>query len=122
MPRVVHFELPADDPQRAIRFYSDAFGWRIQKWDGPMNYWLVSTGEEGMPGIDGAIYPRRPEWGAYVSMIDVEDIDASIAAVEAAGGDMVSPKQVVPGIGWLAYFKDPEGNPFGMMQSDDSAR
>lgn len=122
MPRVVHFALPADDPERAASFYRDVFGWTIKKWDGPMDYWLVSTGEEGAPGIDGAIYPRRPEWGAYVNTVDVEDIDQAIAAVTAAGGEIVFPKQAVSGVGWLAYFRDPEGNPFGMLQADAAAR
>ena len=59
MPRVIHFELPADEPERAARFYESVFGWEITKWQGPMDYWLVTTGEEGTPGIDGAISPRE---------------------------------------------------------------
>jgi len=97
MPRVVHFELPADDPERAVKFYTDAFGRQIQKWEGPMEYRLVSTGAESPPGIDGAIYPRQPEWGAHVNAIDVKGIDAAIAAVEAAGGEITFPRQAVPG-------------------------
>jgi catechol 2,3-dioxygenase-like lactoylglutathione lyase family enzyme len=59
MPRVVHFEISVDDPERAIRFYSDVFGWKIEKWEGPMDYWLITTGPENEPGIDGALIRRQ---------------------------------------------------------------
>jgi len=60
MPRVIHFEIPADDPARAVKFYADVFGWQSQKWDGPMEYWLVATGKAPAPGIDGGILRRQP--------------------------------------------------------------
>ena len=85
MPRPIHFEIPADNPERAIGFYKGVFGWNFQKWDGPMPYWMVLTGEN-TPGIDGGIHPRAH-----------------------------------PGIGWLAYCTDPEGNTFGILQADDKA-
>ncbi|HOC31682.1 MAG TPA: VOC family protein, partial [Armatimonadota bacterium] len=53
MPRPIHFELPADDPERAVRFYENVFGWKVQKWDGPQEHWLITTGEAPAPGIDG---------------------------------------------------------------------
>jgi len=121
MPRVVHFEIPADEPDKVAKFYTDVFGWQIHKVEGPMEYWLVSTGEEGSPGINGGIYRRSPEWGEYVNTLDVSSIDESIAAVEAAGGSIVTPKTAMTGLGWLAYFRDPEGNLFGMMQADETA-
>jgi hypothetical protein len=86
-----------------------------------MDYWLVSTGPAAEPGIDGAIFRRSPEWGDYVTTIAVESLDDSIAAVEAAGGTIVLPRQAVPGIGWLAYFRDPQGTQFGMLQPDETA-
>jgi predicted enzyme related to lactoylglutathione lyase len=121
MPRPVHFELPADDPERSVRFYEQVFGWKIQKWDGPMEYWLVTTGETGEIGIDGGIYRRDPNFEGQCNTIGVEDLDASVAAVEAGGGKLLRPKSPVPGMGWLAYCLDTEGNPFGMMQMDPSA-
>ena len=121
MPRVVHFEIPADDPERAIAFYRKTFGWKIEKWEGPMDYWLVSTGEEGDAGIDGAI-ARRGEMNPLVAnTLDVVDLDESIERVVANGGEIIAPKMAVPGVGWMAYFKDPEGNLHGMMQSDPGA-
>ena len=126
MARVVHFEIQADNPERAVRFYSDIFGWQITKWDGPEDYWLVKTGEEHEPGINGAILRRpAPINGdaviAFVCTVDSQAIDADIASVTAHGGTIVFPKMAVPQIGWLAYCKDTEGNIFGIMQSDPTA-
>ncbi len=120
MPRVIHFELPADDPNRAVKFYSDVFGWRFQKWEGPTDYWLITTGGDG-PGINGGML-RRPHPGAgTVNTLDVSSVDESCKAVEQKGGKIVMPKMAVPGVGYLAYGQDPEGNIFGMMQADKSA-
>jgi predicted enzyme related to lactoylglutathione lyase len=113
MPRVVHFEIPADEPERAARFYEQVFGWKVEKWDGPIDYWLVTTGEDA-PGIDGAI-ARRGE-GITANMIDVASVDAYVTRVVAAGGRVVVPKHEVPGVGYLAYCADTEGNVFGIME------
>lgn len=121
MPRVIHFEIPADEPERAIRFYSDVFGWQIQKWDGPMPYWLVGTGDASKPGINGGILQRAYPGQGVVNTLDVDDLDATVKSVEAAGGKITMPRMAVPGIGWLAYATDPEGNTFGMMQNDPAA-
>jgi predicted enzyme related to lactoylglutathione lyase len=119
--RVVHFELPADDPDRCARFYADAFGWKVTKWGGPTDYWLVETGEAPEVGIDGGIGRRQDADDQITNTIDVADLDAAIAAVEAAGGTITNAKHAVQGVGWLAYATDTEGNPFGMMQNDESA-
>ena len=127
MPRVVHFEIHAGDPERAITFYEKLFGWSFQKREGPMPYWLIITGPNDKPGINGGLVPRRGEIDgqaviAYVCTVDVESLDSSIATVEASGGSIALPKMPVPGVGWLAYCKDTEGNIFGMMQADPEAR
>jgi len=120
MPRPVHFEIPADDPERAAAFYRDLFGWQITKWEGPMDYWLVTTGEGG-PGIDGGLM-KRPEPGYPVAnTIDVPSVDEYVKKVEAKGGKITMPKMAVTGIGWMAYCTDPEGNLFGIMEMDPSA-
>ncbi len=120
MPRPIHFELPADDPDRAAKFYSETFGWKITKWDGPMEYWMVSTGAG--PGIDGGLL-RRPHPGAStVNTIGVESLDDTVAKVVASGGTVVMPRMAVPGVGYMAYCNDPEGNMFGLMQNDPSAK
>ena len=121
MPRVIHFELTADDPERATQFYSKVFGWQIQKWDGPQDYWLITTGEVGTPGIDGAIMRRGDFSAPVVNTIDVPSVDEFVAKITANGGSVVAPKMPIPGLGYFAYCKDTEGNIFGVMQSDPSA-
>jgi predicted enzyme related to lactoylglutathione lyase len=120
MPRPVHFEFVAEDPERAARFWSEAFGWKIDKWDGPQPYWLVSTGEDG-PGIDGGIVGRDSQLpGHTVVTLGVDSVDDATAGVERAGGAVVAPKMPIPSVGWLAYCRDTEGSVFGVMQSDES--
>jgi predicted enzyme related to lactoylglutathione lyase len=121
MSRVVHFEIPADQPERAITFYKSVFGWQFSKWDGPMPYWMITTGPDGEPGINGGLMPRSPE-SASANVIGVKSLDESIANVQKNGGRIAVPKIAIPGVGWLAYFTDPEGNLFGMMQSDPAAK
>ncbi len=121
MPKVIHFEIAAENPERAQAFYVDVLGWTITNWDGPVDYWLATTGAEGEPGINGAIMHARPEWQRVVNTIDVEDLDATVAKVEANGGRVVQPRMAVPGIGYMAYCQDTEGIIFGLMQADEGA-
>jgi predicted enzyme related to lactoylglutathione lyase len=126
MSRVVHFEIHAASPERAAAFYTKLFGWEFTKWPGPMDYWLIKTGPAGTPGIDGGLMQRQGAIDgtaviAYVCTVDVEKIDASIAAAQAAGAVVVVPKMAIPTVGWLVYCKDTEGNIFGMMQNDPKA-
>jgi predicted enzyme related to lactoylglutathione lyase len=127
MPRVVHFEIHADSPPRAMKFYSDMFGWTFQKFLPHVDYWAITTGPQDEPGIDGGLKPRKvPIDGqaviAFVCTVEVESLDAAVAKALACGGTNVVPKMPIPGIGWLAYCKDTEGNIFGMMQPDHSAQ
>ena len=122
MPRVTHFEIPADDPARAVAFYENVFGWKITKWEGPMEYWLISTGPEDEPGIDGGLAKRAtPETGTE-NTISVDSVDDFVAKIESNGGVILRPKSAVPGVGWLAYCQDSEGNTFGIMQDDPGAQ
>jgi predicted enzyme related to lactoylglutathione lyase len=127
MPRVVHFEIHADNPERAIRFYQGLFGWEFTKWAGPTDYWLVKTGPDGQPGINGGLIRRQgPIDGtaviAYVCTVDVPSVDRFLTEIPGKGGTVVVPKMAIPGVGWLAYAKDPEGNIFGFMQNDPAAK
>jgi predicted enzyme related to lactoylglutathione lyase len=122
MPRVVHFEIPAEEPERAARFYTDVFGWQIQKWDGPAEYWLVNTGSNSEPGINGGILRRRDPAQPVVDTVEVASLDQTIVTIEQRGGHIVVPKMPIPGVGWLAYFKDTEGNIFGVMEPDPGAK
>jgi hypothetical protein len=122
MPRPVHFEIHSADPEAAAAFYTSVFGWKISKWDGPVEYWLVQTGDEGR-GIDGGIVRRQgdaPATGAavnaYVCTIGVESLDETLTSITGNGGEIAVAKHEIPGIGMLAYVKDRDGNIFGVMQ------
>ncbi len=121
MPRVVHFEIQADEPERAAKFYSQVFDWEVNKWEGPIEYWLAKTGEEGQPGIDGAIMPRSGKGSVWLA-VDVSSLEDFIRKVEEAGGKVIEGKQTVPGVGYTAYCEDTEGNIFSLFQADRSAQ
>jgi predicted enzyme related to lactoylglutathione lyase len=127
MPRVVHFEIYADQPDRAVSFYSQVFGWQNQKWAGPQDYWLLTTGDDKQPGINGGLLKRRfPEPGTdgpiptTVNSIEVASVDEFSARVADCGGTVVVPKMAIPGVGYVAYCQDTEGNLFGLFQSDSA--
>lgn len=128
MGRVIHFEIHATEPEVLVDFYRGLFDWTFTKWDGPMPYWMIKTGEPGAPGIDGGLLPRQGSRAAsgqpvnsYVCTVDVADLATSIAKGTSLGGTVVVPTMAIPGIGWLAYLTDPDGNIFGMMQMDEKA-
>lgn len=128
MGRPVHFEIHAEDPSRAQGFYAGLFGWTFEKWAGPMEYWLVRTGEG--PGIDGGLLKRMgpnpppmeptPVVG-WVCTVNIDDVDATVAKALELGGSVAMPKMALPGMGWLAYVKDTESNIVGLMAMDPSA-
>lgn len=122
MPRVIRFEIPAENPERAAKFYREVFGWEIQKWAGPMDYWLAKTGAEGQPGINGGLMRREGPCTGPTNTIDVASVDAAVQTVQTKGGKLVIPKMAIPGIGYLAYCHDTEGNLFGMLQPDAGAK
>ena len=129
MSRVIHFEIHAENPERALKFYQGVFGWQFQKWAGPMDYWLITTGPDSDKGINGGMVRRMgppPTEGqavnAYACTIQITAIDEYIKKIVAAGGTIALPKMPIPGIGWLAYFKDTEGNIVGVMQPDQQAK
>lgn len=128
MGRVVHFEIHADDVERAVRFYRDVFEWKIETWSGG-DYWLITTGDPPEIGINGGLMKRsgpRPSEGqsvnAFACTVGVSDVEAFAKKVEKSGGKVVVPKAPIPGIGWLVYAHDTEGNLFGMLQPDAGAK
>jgi predicted enzyme related to lactoylglutathione lyase len=122
MPKVVHFEIPADNPERAIAFYRKAFNWEFQKFEGPMSYWMIMTGARDERGIDGGLMPREYPGQGPVTVVDVESVDEASKTIKNAGGEPVAPKASIPGVGYAAYFKDTEGNVFGIFQGDPMAK
>lgn len=120
---VIHFEIPADDENRARDFYSSAFGWNISGVPG-MSYAMLMTtpsDETGMPSapgsINGGMFRREGDLTSPVITVDVDDIDASLEKITSLGGSTVLPRQEVGTMGWTAYFRDPEGNILGLWQN-----
>jgi predicted enzyme related to lactoylglutathione lyase len=121
MPRVVHFEISANDPEKLAAFYRDVFDWKITRWEGPQDYWLISTGDPGEPGIDGGFFRPTETFTATVNTIDVPDLDVYLKRIKQHGGQVVVDKHIIPGVGYLAYCKDIEGTLFGVHQEDRTA-
>ncbi len=121
MSRVVHFEIPVDDPARAKDFYQAAFGWQIGSFGGPMEYWLAMTGPSSEAGIDGALLRREAPGDGVVLTVAVDDLDEATRKVTQAGGKIVFHRRPVPGVGWLSSCVDTEGNTLHVMQPDTSA-
>jgi uncharacterized protein len=121
--RVVHFEIPYDDGERARRFYGETFGWQLQEMPG-MEYTLVMSGPSGDRGpsepgfINGGMLAREEAAASGpVVVIDVDSIDEALATVERAGGAIVVAQQPVGAMGFTAYVKDSEGNVIGLWET-----
>ena len=120
--RVVHFEMGAQDPERCAKFFTDVFGWKVMKWEGPAPYWLCMTGPLGGLGINGGILRHKDGAARTINTIQVDSIEDIVDRVKKAGGDLIVPKMAIDGVGWLAYCKDTEGNMFGIMVNDPAAK
>ena len=129
MNRVVHFEIQVDNPERAMQFYKNVFGWNFEQW-GEQKYWMVMTAEKDSkePGINGGLLPRSAKMppqecgvNAYVCTVQVTDFDETAKKIAAAGGAVAMPKFPLPKMAWQGYFLDTEGNTFGMHQPDEHA-
>ncbi|MBE0591948.1 MAG: VOC family protein [Gemmatimonadales bacterium] len=125
MNTIAYFEIQSADPEAAVVFYGHVFGWKMTRDEAvPIPYWRIET-----DGIRGGLLQRPartppPECGtnAFVCSIEVADIDAAAARIEARGGRVALPKFAIPGLCWQAYFLDPDGNTFGLFQPDPDAR
>ncbi len=131
MSRVVHFEIQADDVDRARSFYASVFGWTFQDYSEVTGspYWGVVTGPEEQPGINGGLLQRpapapAPEQGTngYVCTMGIDDYDQTERRILDAGGKVALPKMALPGMAWQGYYLDTEGNTFGIHQPDPEAR
>jgi len=116
MLRPMHFDLMARDPARAIAFYKAAFGWTIEKWDGPYDYYMITTGAPGEPGIDGGLSPSTGETLETNLTLGVLSLEEAMTTVTAAGGTIAGDIQTIPGVGRMVTCKDTEGNSFGLME------
>jgi predicted enzyme related to lactoylglutathione lyase len=128
---IVHFEIPADDPERAAKFYRELFDWDVKRFEGSaaggMEYWMVRTvptDSQGMPtrpGVNGGLMRRMFPGQPPVNYISVDDVDEYVRKAERLGAKVLMAKHPVPGMGWFAQFADPEGNTFAIWQTDPQA-
>jgi hypothetical protein len=128
MPRVTHFEIHASEPQKLAAYYRELFGWKMQHLP-HIDYWLIDTSEGDAAGINGGLMQRRgakPAEGqavnAFVCTVSVASVDTFAAKALKLGGTEALPKMAIPGVGWVAYCKDPDGNIFGLHQEDKNAK
>ncbi|RIW37387.1 VOC family protein [Bacillus salacetis] len=131
MGRIVHFEIHVDDMDRAVKFYGEVFDWKFEDWSefAGMPYMGAVTGGEDQPGINGALMQRQgppPESGqpmnGYACTMGVGDYDSTEARILELGGSVAMPKYALPGMAWQGYYKDTEGNIFGIHQPDENAK
>lgn len=117
MSRVIHFEVPTNDSAASVKFYENVLGWKITRWEGPMEYFLVDTGDPNQPGINGGLGGAANELKGTVNTVGVDDIDAVLKKVLEYGGQIVMPRDEIPGVGLLAYVREPGGAVIGIIQS-----
>lgn len=136
MSTIVHFEIPSDNIDRAKKFYSDLFGWKIEKWSGPDNsqltsaatgqpveYWMVATTDDkGNKALGGGMMKRQMPEHHTTNYIGVKSVDEYTSKVQKLGGKVVAPKHAVPGMGYFAICLDTENNSFAIWESDQSAK
>lgn len=117
MAKVVHFEIPAENPEKSVEFFSEVFGWKFHKW-GNNDYYLTESGPKDEPGIEGAIMRWSHPGQTIVNTIQVENIESAIEAIEKNEGEIVVPLQAIPGVGKHCYFKDPSGFIHGVLEPE----
>ena len=137
MSTIVHFEIPADDVERAKKFYSNLFGWNIEKLHNstdhseltsvatglPIEYWrITTTNDKGDKGVGGGIMKRQMPEHHITNYIGVDSVDEYSSKVEKLGGRLFAAKHAVPGMGYFALCSDTENNVFAIWESDENAK
>jgi len=121
VPRFTHFELATTDLEKTAAFYREVFGWQVEKWEGPVEYWLVNTGDASTPGINGGLMHTSKEMTGTINTVEVDDIDTILAKALANGAELIMPKDAIPGVGYQAYIRDNCGIVVGLHQADPKA-
>lgn len=122
MPKINHFEINADDILRAKEFYEKIFNWKIERWEGPLEYWNISAGEEDEEGINGGMQKRENKDDGIFNYVGVESVEKTLKKIKENGGEILKPKSPIPSVGYYAVFKDTEGNQLGIMEEDENAK
>lgn len=120
MSKIIHFEIPAENPEKVGRFYTEAFGWEINK-HAYQDYWLVMAGQKSEMGIDGAIY-KKGEHTQTMNTISVDNLEEAMEKVKKAGGQIEGEPTDIPKVGRFVYAKDVEGTPFGMLKVSEEMK
>jgi uncharacterized protein len=123
MPKLVHFEINADQVERAVKFYKKVFAWDIHKDDqSPEEYWLINP-KDDEPYVTGGIMPRAYPADSVVNSFEVTSVDGFARRIVEAGGKVYEEAPItIAGLGYMHYCEDPEGNVFGIIQYDEKAR
>jgi predicted enzyme related to lactoylglutathione lyase len=116
---IVYFEIAADDPQKLSAFYRGLFDWKFEKMQGPMDYWMINTGEG--EGLNGGMMPKTMPSAAILDYFAVESVDDFSKKVTSLGGKVLEGKRPVPQMGWFAICQDPESNVFALWEMDTNA-
>jgi predicted enzyme related to lactoylglutathione lyase len=124
MNRVTHFEIYTADPESLQPFYKNVFGWKFHKFEGgPVEYWLVTTGDDKEPGINGGMTrPREGQSPGSINTVAVASLDQAIKKIEQSGGEICVPEMAIPKVGWLAFAEDPASNVFGIIEPNEKAK
>jgi predicted enzyme related to lactoylglutathione lyase len=136
MPTIVHFEIPADDIERSKKFYTDLFGWKIEKLSvtddsrltsvataQPIEYWIITTTDDkGNKALGGGIMKRQMSEHRVTNYIGVKSVDEYSSKVEKLGGKVIAPKHAVPGMGYFVLCSDTENNAFAIWETNEKAR
>jgi len=121
MPTIIHFDISADDIERAIHFYEELFAWKFSKFPGPQAYFLIETEDaSGGKGISGGLAKRDQEYQKITNFVQVESIDDSLAKVVKLGGAVIEEKTTIPTVGFIAGCMDTEDNIFGLIELEKS--
>ena len=122
MPRISYLDFSADDIERAVNFYTKVFGWQINKWDGPLEFWEIKTGETNELGIDGGL-SKRERIGQWITpFINVSSVDQYVDKIESGNGKIFQPKTAISKIGYTLLFKDTESNTIGLFEQNREAK
>lgn len=119
--KIIHFEVTAEDPDRAEEFYKKTFDWDIDESTDPSDYRLISTGQEE-EGLNGGLCKRNDPEESILITVSVDSVDNYLKKVEENGGEIVNPKRAIPGVGYHATCRDTEGNLFDIMEEDEEAQ
>ena len=124
---IIQFEIHGSDPEKLIPFFEQLFGWRFTRWPG-VDYWMIELNAERNPGINGGMIRRmgaapaaNAPVSAFVCTVQVASVDDALAHAVSLGGEVALPKMAIPGVGWLGYIKDPDGNVLGVITPDANA-